>query len=109
MKLYPCKTTNTSEIIKHLKHYFNAYSIPDQIVSDCGSCFTSNSFKEFNNEHEVKHILIATACPRANGQVERFNRVLTPVIAKLVESNPTRGFGPILLDAELFIIPFADR
>ncbi|XP_036141245.1 uncharacterized protein LOC118645052 [Monomorium pharaonis] len=35
----------------------------------------------------VKHVLVAT--PRANGQVERFNRVITPMLAKLSE-QPNR-------------------
>ena len=33
----------------------------------------------------IKHVLIAVGTPRANGQVERYNRVITPMLAKLAE------------------------
>ncbi|XP_011687110.1 PREDICTED: uncharacterized protein LOC105449550 [Wasmannia auropunctata] len=34
----------------------------------------------------IKHVLIAVGTPRANGQVERFNRIIIPMLAKLSES-----------------------
>jgi len=36
-------------------------------------------------ENNIKHIKIATGSPQANGQVERINRSLGPMIAKLAE------------------------
>lgn len=86
LRLYPCKTTNSSEAVKHLKEYFRCYSKPRRIVSDRGSAFTSSEFRDFLKEEYVDHVLIATGTPRANGQVERLNRVLTPILAKLSDS-----------------------
>jgi len=37
----------------------------------------------------IEYVLIAMNTPRANGQVERFNRVLSPMLAKLSET-PTK-------------------
>jgi len=52
-------------------------------------------------EYNIKHIEIATGSPQANGQVERVNRILGPMIAKLTDivfyldkriySTPTEG------------------
>lgn len=70
IKLYPCKTTNTSEVLKHLRNYCSNYSIPTKLVSDRGSCFTANSFKTFMNDSNIKHVLIASGCPKSNGQLK---------------------------------------
>lgn len=86
IKLYPCKTTKTEEVIKHLLDYFRMYSKPRRLVSDRGTCFTSSSFKEFLADNSIEQILVATGTPRANGQVERFNRVIAPMLAKLSET-----------------------
>lgn len=39
-----------------------------------GSSFTSKHFEDFCKRHSIQHILTAVATPRANWQVERFNR-----------------------------------
>jgi transposase InsO family protein len=82
---YPTKTTNTREVVKHLTDYFHDYSVPRKITSDRGSAFTSKEFGKFINEYGIVHILNATASPQSNGQVERYNRTLVPVLAKLCE------------------------
>lgn len=69
-KLYAVKTTNTKETIDCLFDYFRNYSRPKIIISDRGSCFTSDEFKTFTDENNLNHVLIATASPKANGQVE---------------------------------------
>lgn len=37
-------------------------------------------------EQNIEHIKVAVAAPQANGQVERVNRVLTPMLGKI--TNP---------------------
>ena len=79
VKLYAVNTTNTKEVCASLKKYFEYYSRPRRIVSDRGTCFTSLEFGKFTLDNNIQHIKVATASPQANGQVERVNRVLTPV------------------------------
>lgn len=86
IKFYACRTTKTNELIKHLKSYFNYYSVPKVIVADRGSCFTSKEFKLFVESYGIKLNLIASGAPWANGQIERMNRVLTPVLSKLTDN-----------------------
>ena len=83
VKLYAVKTTTSRDTIRCLKEYFNAYSKPKILISDRGTGFTSKEFENFLNKNNVKHIKIATASPQANGQVERYNRILTPMLGKL--------------------------
>jgi len=82
VRLYPYKTTNTVEVTKHMSDYFRCYSEPRRVVSDRGAAFTSSAFKEFLTQRRIDLVLVATATPRANGQVERVNRCITAMLAK---------------------------
>jgi len=85
VKLYPVKNTTSKEAITYLTQYFSYYSRPQSIISDRGTCFTSAEFKEFLKENNIEHVLTTTASPKANGQVERINRTLDPMLEKLTE------------------------
>ncbi|KAH0947462.1 hypothetical protein HN011_006867 [Eciton burchellii] len=60
-----------------------------EIISDRGAAFTSNEFKSYCKEENIEHVLITTGIPRSNGQVERVNRTLIPLLSKL--TDPERG------------------
>ena len=62
----------TSEIsIEHLRRTFSTHGIPDTIVSDNASCFTSNEFIHFCKMNGIKHITSAPYHPSTNGMAER--------------------------------------
>lgn len=67
------------------QQFFPNYSRPRRIINDRGTCFTSTEFREFLEEKNIVQVKNATAPPKANGQVERVNRVLTSIMAKLSE------------------------
>lgn len=83
VKLFPVKTTNSDEVIKHLTNYSCFYSRPERIITDRGSCFTSKNFNNFVENHYIEHVKTASKTPEANGQAERINKTLTPMLAKL--------------------------
>lgn len=60
---------------------FYDFGLPVRIISDRDTSFTSTAFKTFCNQVGIKHELNAVACPRANGQVERFNRTFIRSLA----------------------------
>lgn len=99
-RLYPCKSTTSAEAVKHLKEHFRCYSKPHRLISDRGSSFTSDEFKNFMEEESIKHVLIAVGTPRANGQIERLHRVITPMLAKL--SDPPKKW-----DQAISLVEFA--
>ena len=51
---------------------FPRYGIPQQLVSDNGSQFTSEEFCKYMKANGIKHTLVSPYHPRSNGQVERF-------------------------------------
>ncbi|XP_062538327.1 uncharacterized protein LOC134206613 [Armigeres subalbatus] len=88
--------------MKHLKSYQIAYSVPTVIVTDRGTAFTSKQFASFVNDHGIRHQLVATACPQANGQIERYNRTLIPLLSKLVEER-SQDWDTVLVEAEFLL------
>lgn len=108
VKLYATKTTKSSEVIKHLTAYLSYYPKPRMLVSDRGTAFTSKEFKKFVATKQIKHTAIATACPQANGQMERYNRTLVPLLAKLVEERNTE-WDKVLGEAEFLLNNLLNR
>lgn len=102
-KLYATKTTASKESVESLKQHFSNYSRPLTVVTDRGTSFTSGEFEDFLRENNVRHVLVATGSPKANGQVERVNRVLGPLIAKLVDNSAGKYWYKVLAEAEYAI------
>lgn len=102
IKLFPTKSTSTKEVVKHLENCISDYSCPRRIVSDRGTAFTSNEFKKFVDNKGIVHVLNATSSPQSNGQVERYNRTLIPLIRKLVEVKK-KAWDLLLKDAEYLL------
>lgn len=77
----PVKDTKTKNVVKVLDSLFSDFSVPSRIISDRGTAFTSAKFKEFCVGTGVRHVLNAVACPRANGQAERFNQTILTALS----------------------------
>lgn len=78
----PVKTTKTRCTLNVLENIFYDFGLPSRIISDRSTSFTSAAFKRFCGFHGIKHTLNAVACPRANGQVERFNQTILDSLTK---------------------------
>lgn len=74
------RNTKSHTSIKVLREYFGIFGVPRRIISDRGTSFTSISFKRFMEDKGIKHVLNAVATPRANGQVERYNKVIVDAL-----------------------------
>lgn len=77
------KNTKSKTTIKILEDLFATFSCPRVIVSDQGSGFTSSEFKRFVDSSGIKHVRNAVATPRANGQIERYNRTILNSLAAM--------------------------
>ena len=70
-EIYPMSSTTIFKTIEVLRHIFSSYGIPEQLVSDNGSQFTSEEFADFVKSNGIKHIRTAPYRPSSNGAVER--------------------------------------
>ncbi|KAJ8914875.1 hypothetical protein NQ315_014888 [Exocentrus adspersus] len=68
--------TSARYVVRCLELLTKIFGLPERIISDRGKCFTSREMKKFCSERNIKHVLNAIACPRSNGQVERFNSTI---------------------------------
>lgn len=67
-----CKFVNDEIISRH--------GIPEEIITDRGSQFTSQMFGTMLRNYGIKHILIPTAHAASNGLIEKFNGTLKKMI-----------------------------
>jgi len=90
--LYAVRSTDTAEVIDHLRKQSVIFGNPRRIVSDRDTAFTSSAFKEYCSDEKIQHVPISMGIPRGNGQVERNNRTLIPLLTKLSSPKPDEWF-----------------
>lgn len=64
------------------------FGVPRRLITDRGTSFTSKEFGKFVSGKAIKHILNAVATPRANGQIERYNRTLVDALTSANHDRP---------------------
>ena len=90
--LYATRSTSAAEVIERLRKQSTTFGNPRSIISDRGSAFTSREFSEYCHSEGVEHQLTTTGVSRANGQVERVNRTLIPLLTKLYAPKPSEWY-----------------
>ena len=69
VKVVNSATTTTT--VEHLRSLFATHGLPEMIVSDNGSVFTSSEFQDFCAKNGIKHVKSAPYHPASNGLAER--------------------------------------
>ena len=67
--LHPTKLTDTSEVLAKLDQQKFIFGNPTRIISDRGTAFISNCFKDYCSKESIQHVTITAGLLRANGQV----------------------------------------
>ena len=65
-------TTTASATLDVLREWFSQHGIPELLVTDNGSQFTSEAFVYFTKQNGIKHVRSAPYHPASNGLAERF-------------------------------------
>lgn len=79
------------------------WGVPAHITTDRGTAFTAAGFKEFLKKLGVRHHLNCPRRPQGNGQVERVNGVVTPLLAKLLHSKKVGTWDRLLKKIQLLL------
>ncbi|XP_049271184.1 uncharacterized protein K02A2.6-like [Rhipicephalus sanguineus] len=87
-----CREASSRTVLDFLLSIFAREGYPVELVSDHGPQFTSQEFESFLQDRGIRHSFSAVYHPQANGQVERFNRVLKSYIQlAILEQRPIKN------------------
>ena len=67
---------------------FSRVGVPDEMLSDCGTQFTSDVMNEVSRLLSLQQITTAPWNPKANGLCEKFNGTLKNMIRKMCAEKP---------------------
>ena len=70
------RSTSIKPVRKKLKKIFATHGIPKKVQTDNGPPFNSKDFKEFAVETGFQHKTVTPRHPKAQGQVEGFNKLV---------------------------------
>ena len=71
MEVKPVTTTTSTVTIEHLHSIFTSHGLPEMLVTDNGSVFTSEEFRTFTKQNGIRHSTSTPYHPASNGLAER--------------------------------------
>ena len=77
---FPLNSTTTEKTLQLLRNLFASYGLPDQIVTDNQSQFTSSEFQRFTKADGIKHIRSASYQAATNGEAEHCVQTFLEII-----------------------------
>ena len=92
-------SATTQTTIEKLRDTFGTHGLPEVIVSDNGSVFTSNDFKIFTQRNGIRYISKAPYHPSSNGLVEK-------VVQTFKQGMKKQGKGSVETKLARFIISY---
>jgi hypothetical protein len=80
----PIATLTSAKVVEFIQEIIFIFEIPNSIIIDLGSNFTSAEFFDFWEQKCIQLKYASIAHPRANGQVERANGMILEALRKKV-------------------------
>ena len=71
MEITVVASATSHSTIEELRKMFATHGLPEVLVSDNGTAFSSAEFHEFTSRNSIRHVRLASYHPSSNGQVER--------------------------------------
>ncbi|XP_061170896.1 uncharacterized protein K02A2.6-like [Saccostrea echinata] len=92
-------TTTADRTVDVLRRIFSRNGLPDQLVSDNGPQFVSETFHDFMKYNGIRHTTSAPYHPRTNGLAERLVQTLkqSTRASKVEETSITKRLANFLL------------
>ncbi|XP_078253747.1 ER membrane protein complex subunit 2 isoform X1 [Rhinoraja longicauda] len=72
LEVFKMSSITSQATITRLRRLFAAYGLPEHIVTDNGTQFTSEEFKNFMQQNGILHSTSAPGHPASNGLAERY-------------------------------------
>lgn len=74
-------------VIKFMKDQFARHGIPVELITDNGPAYSSQEFKKFMFEWEIKHVTSSPHYPQSNGKSERTVQTVKSLLKKCIDSS----------------------
>ncbi|PIK51510.1 hypothetical protein BSL78_11615 [Apostichopus japonicus] len=87
VKSIPKGKSTSNTVIDMCKSVFSEYGIPEKLVSDNGSQYSSQSFKDFAKQWNFSHITSSPRYPQSNGFIERQVQIVKNTMVKAKQTN----------------------
>ncbi|XP_073668194.1 uncharacterized protein [Paramisgurnus dabryanus] len=84
---FPLRSITTPKVIQALVQLFSRVGIPEEILTDQGTNFTSKLMGQLNRQLGIKAIRTTPYHPQTDGLVERFNQTLKNMLKKFVNDT----------------------
>ena len=81
---------SSQQAIRFLRHVFSTHGLPEMLISDNGTAFTSAEFKTFVDHNGVRHLTSAPYHPATNGLAERAVQTFKEALQKTSGDIETR-------------------
>lgn len=81
----PLRNTDGKHVAEELVMVFSRVGIPEKILTDCGSNFTSRLMEKLYQLLGIKSITTSPYHPQTDGMVKRFNATLKHMLRKLLQ------------------------
>lgn len=81
---FPLRTITAPAVLRCLVQLFSRVGVPDEIVTDQGTNFTSRLLQLFHQQLGISAIKTTPYHPQTDGLVERFNQTLKKMLQKFV-------------------------
>ena len=95
-------STSTSEVtMEKFRQAFATHGIPDVLVTDNGTCFTSHEFAIFTSENGIQHVKTSPYHPASNGLAERAVRIFKEGMKKM-----DKGHGSLTTKLQRFLLNY---
>ena len=99
IEVKPVTSATLSTTIEQLRSIFATHGLPELLVSDNGSVFTSAEFKDFTKNNGIRHVTSAPYHPASNGLAER-------AVQTFKESMKKSSQGSIETRLSRFLFPY---
>ena len=92
-----CVTSATSSAtMECLRHVFAQFGVPKTVVTDNGTCFTSDEFEAFLKANGVRHLMSAPYHPASNGLAERAVQIVKRGLKKVTQGTLNTHLAKVL-------------
>ena len=98
VEVKPITKISSDHAVEFISKILHRFGFHNTIITDLGSNFTSQSFWDYceNSYIDVKYVSVAH--PRANGQVERINRLIIDGLKKRIFDKTSKKGGKWLTE-----------